>query len=201
MNMHPLIDPLPHLRAGWGREKVTKEQIRLATPLVEQGVYFRGFPAKELEAAAVAEFNARIIDGPTRTDRLQGVAALDGDGTLIGAVTLGTELWTPEYAPHETVLNCMVRYLAVDPEWRGQGIGTVLLCIMDQQGIPDSVTRRVFYGGCRPDAARFYQRAGFDVLQPNTIMPAPVLGRDEHLGNENADYSCWFIRTWSQQMA
>ncbi|MGP5484912.1 GNAT family N-acetyltransferase [Brachybacterium alimentarium] len=93
----------------------------------------------------------------------------------------------------------MVRYLAVAPDWRHHGIGTVLLCIMDQHGVPGDVTRRVFFGGCAPEEARFYQRAGFDVLQPGTPVPGEVLGSGVDFANINAEYPCCFIRPWSQQ--
>lgn len=200
--MHPQIDPLPHIRAGWGRSKVGGEQTRSATSLVKAGVQFVGFPSEKVSAADVADLNRRNIDGPTQTDDLQGVAALDRDGTLIGAITLGTALVTPEASPGERILLCLVRYLAVEEPWRHRGIATVLLCIMDQNGIPENVTRSVFYGGCKPEAARLYQRTGFDVLQPDTRLPGSVMGTgDSDIVNENTDYPCWFIRTWSTQRA
>ena len=197
--MDATYDTLPLLRKGWGAQKMREEQIRLATPLVAQGVQFVGFPSAEVEATAVATFNAEMITGSTAEDNLQGVAALDSNGTLIGAVTLGPLISSPDHSPSEKTLAVLVRYLAVAPDWRHHGIGTVLLCIMDQHGVPGDVTRRVFFGGCAPEEARFYQRAGFDVLQPGTPVPGDVLGSGVDFANINAEYPCCFIRPWSQQ--
>lgn len=199
--MSDTYETLPLLRKGWGRRKMSEEQVRLATPLVAKGIEFRGFPTPDVNTAQVAAFNAAHIAGPTTGGNLQGVAALDPEGDVIGAVTLEPALVTMPHDPADQLLLAHIRYVAVAPQWRRQGIATVLLCIMDQQGIPETVTRRLFLGGCAPTEARFYQRAGFDVLQPGAVIPPELLGAEEGFVNTNADYPCWFLRTWSPQHA
>lgn len=198
--MHPLIDHLPHVRAGWGRDKVAAEQIRRATTLVQRGVQIVQFPSQEVAAADVADLNTRNIDGSTSADNLQGAAAVDHDGSVIGAVTVGVMVLTPDVRSHERVLNCLVRYLAVEPGWRHQGLATLLLCVMDQQWNPGGITHRVYYGGCTPEASKVYQRAGFDVLHPGIGIPGRLMGTGERGWlNSNTAYPCTFIRTWSPQ--
>ena len=84
-------DAFPLLRKGWNRQKVNQEQIRLATPLVEQGVKFRSFPSAEAPAEVVAEFIASNIPGAAKTGILHGMATLDPAGEVIGAVALGAD--------------------------------------------------------------------------------------------------------------
>ena len=193
-------DAFPLLRKGWSRQKVNQEQIRLATPLVEQGVNFRSFPSAEAPAEVVAEFIASNIPGAAKTGILHGMAALDPSGEVIGAVALGADRATWPGDPDGQMLIVHVRYVAVAPQWRHQGIGTVMLCIMDQLSATENITRRTFVGGCAPAEARFYQRAGFDVLTPEALLPGEFLGREGGVhANGNADYPCWILRTWSPQ--
>lgn len=189
--MHFAIDDLPHLAIGWGCQKVNDTRIRAAQPLVDSGVTFSGYLAGDPLSRRVATLNAANIEGPTHDDRLEGLAALDSDGDLIGAVSIGVEE-TPA-----GLLGFMIRYVAVDHSWRGRGVGTVLLCTMDQN--IDHNGPRVFYGGCSTDLARFYKRAGFDVLQPGVSLPTHIFGAAGEIVNPNEHHPCWFVRTWSPQ--
>ena len=193
-------DTFPLLRKGWGRQRMSQEQIRFATPLVEQGVDFRPFPSPEAPSDVVARFIASNIPGAGKSSTLQGIATLDASGEIIGAVALVPALVTRPGDPDDQMLIFQVRYVAVAPQWRHQGIGTVMLCIMDQLSATENITRRTFVGGCAPAEARFYQRAGFDVLTPEALLPGEFLGREGGVHpNGNADYPCWILRTWSPQ--
>lgn len=192
-------DTFPLLRKGWGRQRMNQEQIRLATPLVAQGIQFRPFPSPEAPSDVVARFIASNIPGAAKSGTLQGIATLDASGEIIGAVALVPDRATWPGDPDDQMLIIQVRYVAVAPQWRHQGVGTVMLCIMDQLSATENITRRIFVGGCAPAEARFYQRAGFDVLQPGALLPGKYLGREGVHANGNSDYPCWILRTWSPQ--
>ena len=179
------------LALGASRKRVQQAQLAAAHPFVNAGRSFALFGNDDELTQRVAAFNAEHIDGPTYTDGLQGLAALEADGTLIGALTCGVS--QRDAGP----IEFLIRYVAVDPSVRGRGIGTLLLCILDQNFTLQG--RRIFYGACAPETAPFYARAGFDVLHPGTPLPGTLFGQEEARANSNLSYPCWFVRTWSMQ--
>jgi len=125
-------------------------------------------------------FNARLqLEGPCRVQPPEvGIVAVHGQD-LVAAVTLGAATT----GGHRWAL---VRGLAVTLKWERRGLATVLLGM-----IPQLVPVSFIFGGCSPDAAEFYQRAGFDVLAAGEPLPTPF-GRS--LASSNPFYPSWFFR-------
>ena len=129
--------------------------------------------------------NERIIsDAPFGLATEAGGIKATLNGQLAGAIVLeGLEVPGDGIAVRVTAI-------AVAPTWEGRGLGTVLLGM-----VPSFAPRIKFiYGGCATDAAAFYQRGGYDVLQPGESLPFN-LGDGLNLKSSNLHYPCWFIRT------
>jgi GNAT superfamily N-acetyltransferase len=114
------------------------------------------------------------------------VVTRDAEGQLIGALVAGAL----SFEADKVVL--LVRHLVVEPSWRGRGVGVVQLGVLPQVlgRQPDLVI-----GNCEQDAAGFYQRAGFTVLEPGVPLPFPF-GRQPMVQLTNEHYPCWFFRTY-----
>lgn len=176
------------LRQGWSTDKARTRHLKYAHPLVEAGVTFRGMKHSERERTqqivrahvpGVEEFTL-VKEGRHRG----AVLAEDHDQQVIGVLAL-------EAADIEGVPIAMINAVVTLPEHRGRGIGTVLLGVMDQLLIPQvGSAPELVAGNCAPEDARFYQRAGFTVLQPGEVLP---FGRGVQV-REESEYPCWFYR-------
>lgn len=110
----------------------------------------------------------------------------DRDRNIVAAAIIGAGGFTGG-----TVV--CVQDLVVDPEWRGLGVGTVTLGVVDQlmEGLVDQAKPVVYYGGCKAEAARFYQRCGYSVLQAGEALTIPFL--PSAIAVANPDYPCAFV--------
>jgi GNAT superfamily N-acetyltransferase len=57
-----------------------------------------------------------------------------------------------------------IRYMAVDEQWQGQGIGTAILCALEAEAVRLGVRRVVL--DARSGAIPFYLRHGYRVVAP-----------------------------------
>lgn len=182
--MQPITSEPRLLRKGWPFSKARERHVELATGLVAAGVEF--WPIRPDDRPAIESLvNRRLeFDSPYKMDENAGGIRAVADGETIGAMVLeGIKV-----DGQGTVIR--VTAVAVEPDWEGRGIGTVLL------GMVQQVERsKVTYGGCTPEAARFYQRAGFDVLAPGEAVMLPI-GDPRHLRSSNKHYPSFFIRSW-----
>ncbi|WP_082965402.1 GNAT family N-acetyltransferase [Gordonia sp. 852002-51296_SCH5728562-b] len=110
--------------------------------------------------------------------------ALAQDGTIAGCLVMGLGQVGDDFL-------AIIQHLVVDPEFRGRGIGTVLL------GIAPQLVRQ-FNGGatahwlgqCEESMRSFYAAAGFTALQPDEPISLPFA--KGLVGNGNPEYNCWF---------
>lgn len=173
-----------YLRAGWPAAKVAPRHRAYATQLADAGVTFDKMKTENRQAAEALVKERLIFDEPFRlTQEAGGILATHGEA-LIGVAVA-------EAAQFGSRVTMRVTALAVTPEWEGRGLGTVLLGMMHQL-VPGRV--QFLFGGCAPEAAQFYQRAGFDVLAPGEPMPFPF-GSGAELASSNPHYPSMFFRS------
>lgn len=171
-----------YLRAGWPTAKVAARHRDYATTLIDAGVIFE--KVEDEDRTGVEDLvNARLFfDGPYSMATLAGGILATHGQSVAGAVVV-------EAAKFDNRVSLCVTALAVTPEWEGKGLGTVLLGMA-----PQLVPAHFVFGGCAPDAARFYQRAGFDVLAAGELLPFPF-GGGGLIGSTNRHYPAWFFRS------
>lgn len=177
---------------GWTFERAWQRHLRYARELMDAGVSWRQSGPEDWPV--VADLIREHVLGaeefhPQPDDPGGAVLTLDRDDSLIGALVMGA-------ADFQGRLAVMVRYLAVSPDWRRRGVGAVSLGLLRQLLGTDADMIRLTFGSCAAGrAARFYQHAGFTVLDPGTPLPFP-LGSQALLGSMSSRYPCWFYRTW-----
>lgn len=165
-----MLDQMPTvgmLRAGWSRPKVNDFYAVNALKLHTAGVVFSPYkPADKHEVEAlVSSTIADSEDFAIISGEMGGIVARDR-GDLVATLMLTV-------AEFDGALLVTIRDLATSPQHRGRGLGTVMLGLIWQithdgfGRLPDATA-----GNCSLETARFYQRAGFTVLQPGIIMPA-----------------------------
>jgi GNAT superfamily N-acetyltransferase len=179
------------LARGWPFEKVHDRHMKYAQKLVNDGIAFR--PYRQEDTEAVVTLLRSHIEGwrqwyPNDSDGI--VVAVDANDDLLGAAVI-------QAGDFQGNLWGFLTGMAVDPSARGRGIGVVLLGILHQLS-PDGRTFEGFLGGCAPDHAKYYHRAGFTVLQPHEPLPFAPAGLDNaaNLMNMNDDYPCQMFRKY-----
>jgi GNAT superfamily N-acetyltransferase len=168
--------------SAWDPTRVQQRYLNYAHRLVDQGVAFRTVqpddkaPIEQLVQAHIAgssSFRIRPEEG--------GVAALDAQGRVIAGLVIAG-------AQFNTDVVIFIRHLVVDPVWRGQGVGVVTIGVLPQ------VHNATFYmGNCAVNAARFYQRSGFTVLDPGQPLPF-LFGKQTMMQLTNEHYPCFFYK-------
>ncbi len=180
------------LAQGWGAEKAKQRHLRCAKPLVAQGVQWHALASSEddQDQDQVQQLVRKHVRGIaaewTIESHAGAVVARDAKQGIIGAVVVGA-------ADFAGQVVALLQHLVVDPTWRGHGLGVVTLGMAHQ--LFDGMQKPTMYAGscARPDA-RFYQRAGFTVLQPGEHLV--FRGNPFPVQNSNQYYPCWFYRTW-----
>lgn len=173
---------------GWPAARVIHRHLRYAQALVSDSIGFR--PLDSSRDEDVAWLLHAIIDGgagPLTLDTdLAAIVANHADQTIVGGLLISATV-----LPHGCV--AVIRHLAVDPGWRGRGIGLVLLGVLPQlsQNTPPALT----FGHCAEQDAGYYQRAGFTVLPPAVPLPKQLA---EHVPptSTSPHQPCWIYRTW-----
>jgi GNAT superfamily N-acetyltransferase len=122
------------------------------------------------------------------------MVALDSHGEVIGCATLGLS------TDADGALAGWLGRLVVAPQWRNQGIGTILVgmvpkFIVSTSGVNvASAPSFTIFGSCSTAGRSFYNRAGYKVFDAGTPLRLPF-GNRATLHNNNAAYPCWFTKT------
>ena len=172
---------------GWDPERAIERHLRYARCLVDESVSFDHVLAHE--RPAIAQLVQRNVAGAELWEPdgdCGALVAADTDGNMVGALVAGGAEFTGK-------ITLFVLYVAVEPDWRGRGVGTVLLGTLPQM-LGERRGPALTVGSCAQEGARFYQRAGFTVLDPGEPLPFPLGGA--WLANRNANHPCWFHRPW-----
>lgn len=117
-------------------------------------------------------YEEKLRDAQARSDGAELLVAVNGDGAVLGTVTVvhpGT-IFAEISQPGELEF----RMLAVDPAQRGRGIGEVLLRAVLERGRDLGVSRVVMCSAKNMTAAhRLYERHGFTRLPSRDFSPVP----------------------------
>lgn len=178
------------LKTGLGPKKVITRYMKYANEVVAAGVTFEGIndssrPAvRDLIDAHVRGLNAGWQVSPDDG----GLIARDRDGVIIGALLVSASVYQ---RPRPGYVVGSIRAVAVDPIWRGRGVGVVLLGQAPQAYSP--LDPSFYMGNCTRSDAAFYAKAGYTVLMPGEIMQLPF-GNQSFFGIQNPEYPCFFYR-------
>jgi len=170
------------LAPAWEYERVTGRHMNYASSLVADGVTFEATTAEE-KPSVLALVTEHIAGAGHVIGEEQGGLVAKSEGLIVGALVVGAAKFTED-------IVCFIRYLVVEPTWRGRGVAVVLLGVLPQL-IGEDVSLTI--GNCAVDAADFYQRAGFTVLEPGVPLPFPF-GARAMVQLSNRHYPCWFFR-------
>jgi ribosomal protein S18 acetylase RimI-like enzyme len=125
-------------------------------------------PATEAEFEAYYALRWKILREPwnqppgSEKDEFEGeamhLAAWDDQGKLIGVGRL-----------HRVVQNHgQIRYMAVEPAQRGQGVGRALLQELEERAIELGILEITLHA--REEAVRFYRENGYQVLRASHAL-------------------------------
>lgn len=171
--------------------EVRARHIKLATSLVDLGVEFR--PWQDEDTRAIVQLVRSHILGSEQSKLEDGsgvIVARDINQKVIGCAVLGLGV------DDNSVLLMKLTSIVVVPEWRGKGLGTVMLGVIpqivpDRPGTDLSKSPLIVYGSCSIEGQLFYQRAGFNVQEPGLPLQLPF-GNGATMHNTNTEYPCWF---------
>jgi GNAT superfamily N-acetyltransferase len=172
---------------AWDPERVTERYLRYARPLVEAEVGFQKLERRDhaaVERLVRTEVPA-MEDFAVSSVWSGGVTAHAKDEDLVGTIVVTG-------MSHGDRAAMMVEAIAVEPAWRGRGIGVVLLGVLPL--VLPSQHVEFYYGMCNPREARFYQRAGYTVLEPGMALPFPIGEDPPAFVNTTTTHPCWFYR-------
>jgi len=126
------------------------------------------FPATESELEAYYAFRWRILREPwsqppgSEKDELEGeaihLAAWNDDGKIIGVGRLNRVVGN----------QGQIRYMAVDPAHRSQGVGRAILQELEVKAIEFGILEITL--NAREDAVQFYRHNGYQVLKPSHTL-------------------------------
>ena len=171
---------------AWDQHKAQQRHLRYARELVAGGVTFRRIePTDRIQVRTMVRAYVAGAHGFEFDEDAGGLVAVDGADVVIGALVVNA-------ADFNSQIAVFVRFLVVEPTWRGRGVGVVMVGMIPQiLGGQPSVT----VGNCAARDARFYQRAGFSVLDSGQRLPFP-LGNQALMSNTSTSQPCWFFREW-----
>jgi ribosomal protein S18 acetylase RimI-like enzyme len=120
-------------------------------------------PTTESEFASYYALRWKILRGPWNQPRgsekdgfeneAVHIAAWDGDGRIIGVGRL-----------HQLVGNRgQIRFMAVDPTARGQGVGQAILQELELRAIQSGLSEIILHS--RENAVPFYRKNGYEVMK------------------------------------
>ncbi|MDP2712552.1 MAG: GNAT family N-acetyltransferase [Solirubrobacteraceae bacterium] len=176
-------------------ERVHARHMQYAGELVAGGVTFRNDIAAT-DSRVLALIRTEVRGSGNFDPRVSTVTitAFSDTDDVIGVCVAGVHTLGDSREPWAYLWQ-----LAVDPEWRMRGIGTVLLTMLPEVIVsltPAIARLNGIYGACAREDARFYQRAGFAVLQPGLPLSL-LLPAAQPWGTEaSSHYSCWIARPW-----
>ena len=128
-------------------------------------------------------------------DQDAGLVALNEEGEIVAALVVTAVDFSSGGEQEQTPTALFIRGLATDPDFRGKGLGTVLLGmapqILKQAGLP---TRCRLITHIPQERATFFHRAGFQVWEPGTETPQSVTDMMETLLPKVAHEPCLTFR-------
>ncbi|MCT1515299.1 GNAT family N-acetyltransferase [Dietzia cercidiphylli] len=185
------------LKAHSGKA-VTLRYFETVRSLTAEGVTFPYGAISPLAEKSVQMIRAHVpgMSQWAREAETGLMYAVDADGALIGCIAVSA-------ARFDTSIQAAIRAVVVDQSWRGHGVGTALLGMVEQlvKQSADLVPNAVI-GTCPEAEAPFYQRSGFTVLAPGFPLPSEVAGAGHKglLVNTGRETPCWFYReAWPDQ--
>ena len=184
LHTHPSIRLLDHLPERLADKAAALYLSALADELVP--VYGSGPPARQ---ALANGFNRRLCITAVDNDRLVGILGIQIPSAGFMDVTVKTlqphyglpgSLWRLallaflHYSPPAG--EVYVDGIAVDPDYRGQGVGTAMMAAFESwaggQGL-SMIRLEVVDTNAR--AQKLYRRLGFEVLREQTVWPVGSL--------------------------
>lgn len=128
-------------------------------------------------------------------DQDAGLVALNDAGEIVAALVVTAVDFSSGNQQEQSPTALFIRGLATDPDFRGKGLGTVLLGmapqILKQAGLP---TRCRLITQIPQERATFFHRAGFQVWEHGTETPQSVTDMMETLLPRVADEPCLTFR-------
>lgn len=184
LHTHPSIRLLDHLPECLADKAADLYLSALADKLAP--VYGAGPRARQ---ALANGFNRRLCITAVDDDRLVGILGIQIPSAGFMDVTLKTlqpyygipgSIWRLallaflHYSPPAG--EVYVDGLAVDPDFRGQGIGTAMMVALESRAAGQGVSiLRLEVVDTNPRARKLYRRLGFELLREQTVWPVGSL--------------------------
>lgn len=188
---------------GLQADKVAARHRRYAEKLMAASFTFELLTpelADDVEAlitglAPSADPNPKTLTPFHVGDQDAGLVALNDAGEIVAALVATAVEFSSDGESGQAPMALFLRGLATDPDFRGQGIGTVLLGmapqILKQAGLP---TRCRLIAQIPEERATFFHRAGFQVWEHGTETPESVSQMMESLLPKVAQEPCLAFR-------
>ncbi|MDZ8172706.1 hypothetical protein [Microbacterium xanthum] len=174
------------LRGGWPSGKVHARNLEHAHALDTDGFVFRG--SKPGDAASVTALVRAHLTG------VPDFAYARSDGAVVveapGGGVVGVAVVRASLSPEQNVV-VQVRALVTAPPHRNRGVASLALGVIPQVLGPDLVPQ-VIFGNASSAHAAFFQRNGFDVLQPGEKLD---LGAHTAALVPDTPFDTWFVRS------
>jgi ribosomal protein S18 acetylase RimI-like enzyme len=184
LHTHPSIRLLDHLPERLADNAAALYLSALADKLVP--VYGTGPRARRALANGL---NRRLCITAVDNDRLVGILGIQIPSAGFMDVTLNT------LRPHYGILGSLWRLallaflhysppagevyvdgIAVDPDFRGQGIGTAMMAALESRAVGQGVSMiRLEVVDSNPNARKLYLRLGFERFREQTVWPVGSL--------------------------
>jgi GNAT superfamily N-acetyltransferase len=176
----------PVLRAAAPFSSVKSQHLKYAEGL-HQTLQFRRIQSADREnvSALIGREVVGVSASYSMADDDGGVLAETKSQELVGAITV-------QGADYDGRIAIMVRSLSVESSWRGRGVATVLLGMLNQL-LPDTTVATI-YGNCSSEAVDLYARAGYTVLKEGASLPFALGSKAISMQLSNTAYPCWFFK-------
>jgi ribosomal protein S18 acetylase RimI-like enzyme len=184
LHKRPSIRLLDHLPANLADGAAALYLSALADKLVP--VYGGGPRARQ---ALARGFNRRLCITAVDNDRLVGVLGIQTP--LAGFMDATFKTLRPHYGIPGSLwrlaLLAFLQYsppageayvdgIAVDPDYRGQGVGTAMIAALESRAAGQGLSMvRLEVVGTNSRAQKFYRRLGFEIFREQTVWPVGSL--------------------------
>ncbi len=175
------------LRKGWSAGRVRARTVEIAHDLDAVGYVVRG--SKPDDAAGVTDLVRGHLGGAPSFEyaRSDGAVIVTAEGGEIAGIAVVRASLSPQ---QNVVVH--VRALVTAPEHRGRGIASLALAVIPQV-LGADLSPDVIFGAAASEHAVFFQRNGFDVLQPGERLDLGA-HTDVLVDAAAAPLDTWFVR-------